>query len=746
MGQLEFVIVGLKGTHRWVDSRAVPLRNEQGDIVSILAITRDITERKQAELALAESEQRLSTLISNLPGYVYRVRNDLDYRPLFISQGVEAVTGYRPDEYLVERSISCRKEMHPDDAQSVWDTVQKALNEHLPYECEYRIITKTGQEKWVWERGQGIYAEDGSLQWLEGFVTDISDRKSADAAMHESEARYRLLAENMNDLVCLHDSDGRYSYVSPSCESLLGYRYDDLLGCSPYALIHPEDRDRVYQEVQTVAIGGKSVPITYRVRQRSGSYLWFETLIKPITDASGQIMQLQTTSRDVTERIQVQQQLQHAAVHDELTGLPNRHLLMERLELAINRAKRLNNYRFAVLFLDLDRFKVINDSLGHLAGDQLLVAIAQRLKGTLRGIDLAARLGGDEFVILLEEVEDIQEVIHATERIFAELKVPLLLEGREVYITPSIGIVLGTKNSQASDLLRDADIAMYRAKSNGKARYEIFDAAMHAKALARLHLENDLRRAIDCQEFVLHYQPIVALDSGMLIGFEALIRWQHPTKGLKFPDTFITVAEETGLITAIDRWALQTACRQLAVWNTAFPNLPNMRVGVNLTAQDLRSSSLLNDVKRTLAETHLDGQYLVLEITESMLIEDIEFTIDLLNQLKQEGVQLSIDDFGTGYSSLSYLHRLPVDHLKIDRSFVSQMQEGQRNHQIVKTIAALSNPLEIDVIAEGIETPQQLEQLQHLGYKFGQGYLFAKPLTAHAVEALLCRGNLCLFP
>ncbi len=586
-------------------------------------------------------------------------------------------------------------------------------------------------------------------------------------ALRESEERYRLLAENINDLVCLHQPDGRYLYVSPSCESLLGYHHNELIGKDPYNFFHPDDADSILQQTLAAALQStpftnpytfsyaenadcvtqetdanahklKPIPITYRMRHKSGNYIWFETLTTPIIDDQGEVVQLQTTSRDITERILAQERLRYEALHDALTGLPNRHLLMERLEYAIHRSKRLENYHFAILFLDLDRFKVINDSLGHLTGDQVLIAIGKKLQSLLRESDLAVRMGGDEFVILLDEIKGINDAVRATERILAKLNLPLMIEGREIYITTSIGIVFGSKDYlEAAHILRDADIAMYRAKHEGKARYEIFDPEMHKEALKRLHLENDLRQGIEREEFILYYQPIIELATNQLVGFEALVRWQHPTEGLKSPVEFIAVAEETGLITSLDYWVLRTACQQLAWWQTMFPNISTLKISVNLSAQDLRRYDLLEVVDCVLAETKLSPKCLTLEITESMLIEDVKATINLLRQFKKRGLEISIDDFGTGYSSLSYLHRLPVDNLKVDRSFVNQMQETRRNYQIVETIATLSNHLELNTIAEGIETVEQLELLQKLGYKFGQGYLFYKPLSQDDAEALL---------
>ena len=698
----------------------------------------DLEERRRVEAALRESEARFQNMAANVPGAIFRylLRPDGSDSVLYMSSGCYCLWEVEVQDVVADATVLWQM-IHPEDLPAMYNSVMESARTLEPWSFSWRIRTPSRHEKWLEAAGRPIRQPNGDIIW-DTLILDVSGRKQAEAALRESETRYRLLAENMNDLVCLHDLQGRYLYVSQSCELLLGYQYDEMVGQDLYSFFHPDDRDRIYQEAHLAAIEGKPTPIAYRIRQKSGHYIWFETLTKPILDTAGQVVQLQTTSRDVTTRIQVQNQLKYDALHDTLTGLPNRHLLMERLELALNCAKRLENYHFAVLFLDLDRFKVINDSLGHLAGDQLLIAIAQKIKTTLCNLDFAARLGGDEFVILLEEIKDIQEAIRATERIFAALQPSLIIEGRDVYTTSSIGIVWGTKDyAQASHLLRDADIAMYRAKSKGKARYEIFDAEMHTQAMNRLHLENDLRRAIDCQEFVLHYQPIVALKTGCLVGFEALIRWQHPTQGLRYPGEFIAVAEETGLITRLDYWVLLTACHQLAAWQTAFPELAPIRMSVNLSAQDLQRSDLLEEVDRVLTQTRLQGHDLTLEITESMLIEDVESTINLLSQLKEREIHISIDDFGTGYSSLSYLHRLPIDNLKVDQSFVNQIQPGKQNHQIVETIMALSNQLELSAIAEGIETQHQLEQLQYLGYQFGQGYLFSKPLSQEAVKILL---------
>ncbi|MDT5121153.1 MAG: hypothetical protein QOC96_635 [Acidobacteriota bacterium] len=426
----------------------------------------------------------------------------------------------------------------------------------------------------------------------------------------------------------------------------------------------------------------------------------------------------------------------HAAYHDALTELPNRALLTDHLRLAIERAKRREDHLFAVLFLDLDRFKNINDSLGHTIGDQLLIAIARRIEGCLRPMDTAARLGGDEFAILLDGLEDANVAIRVAERVQHELTQPFSLNGYDVYTTASIGIALSTTGYEHPDnILRDADIAMYRAKDNGKARYEMFDTVMHTRAVALLRLENDLRRAIERQEFLVYYQPIISLETDQIAGFEALVRWQHPERGLVPPNDFIPLAEETGLITEIGHWVLFESCRQVRQWQTTFQR--PLMLSVNLSGKQFVQPNLIEQIKGTLRETDFDPRWLKLEITETVVMENAEAATSMLLQLRDLGVHLSIDDFGTGYSSLSYLHRFPVTTLKIDRSFIGRMGANDENAEIVRTIMTLASNLGMDVVAEGVETEEQLLQLRELKCAYGQGYLFSKPVNAETAGAMV---------
>ncbi|MDJ0576778.1 MAG: EAL domain-containing protein [Xenococcaceae cyanobacterium MO_234.B1] len=453
----------------------------------------------------------------------------------------------------------------------------------------------------------------------------------------------------------------------------------------------------------------------------------------------------QLLKQEIIKRRQIEQQLVHDALHDALTGLPNRTLLMERIEFIIQRAKRNPDYLFALLFVDLDRFKIINDSLGHEMGDQLLIAVAKLLQESLRNNDLVARLGGDEFVILLDGINELQDATEISARIQKMLASPLYIEEQAIFTSASIGIVLSCTNyDNGDDLLRDADIAMYRAKEKGKACYEVFDRAMYLETLKSVELENNLRHALQRGELFLQYQPIISLSSRELVEVEALIRWRHPQRGLILPSEFIPIAEDTGLIIPIGEWVLAEACRQLKIWQQKFASIPQietLKIGINVTSQQFQQPQLIQKLDEVLLVTGLNGSCLRLEITESVLVESGGTIQKILAQIKKRKIKLSIDDFGTGYSCLSYLSRFPIDNLKIDRSFIEHMNCDGENLEIVRTIVTLAKTLGMDAISEGIETAEQLTQLKNLGCQFGQGYLFAEPLDAQEIESMMVNVN-----
>jgi diguanylate cyclase (GGDEF)-like protein len=452
---------------------------------------------------------------------------------------------------------------------------------------------------------------------------------------------------------------------------------------------------------------------------------------------------VQKLRQEINERRRVQQQLLHDALHDSLTGLPNRALLIERIEFTIAHAKRNPNYRYGLLFIDLDRFKVINDSLGHFIGDQLLIAVSNLLQECVRENDLVSRLGGDEFVILLDGIENIQDVTSIGERIQQKLRSPFELKGQQIFTTASIGIVFSSgEYNDPADLMRDADIAMYRSKDEGKARYTIFDQKMYDETLKLVELENNLRFALKRGELAMHYQPIISVDNNNLVGFEALIRWHHPERGLISPVEFIPIAEDTGLIVEIGEWLLKEACQQLQAWRQQFafiPKISSLKMSINLAIQQLQESDFIDKLDQILLETGLDGDSLRLEITESVLIEPEGNIQNTLRKIKNRNIKLSIDDFGTGYSSLSYLRRFPIDNLKIDRSFIHQMNFDSENFEIVRLIITLAKTLGMKTISEGVETSLQLNQLKGLGCEFAQGYLFSIPLAPKEIESMLVK-------
>lgn len=445
--------------------------------------------------------------------------------------------------------------------------------------------------------------------------------------------------------------------------------------------------------------------------------------------------------QEIAERLQVQERLLHLALHDVLTGLPNRTWFMKRLEQILQQANQQAGSHFAVLFLDCDRFQAVNDSLGHLVGDQLLVSIARRIQLCLRPGTMLCRLGGDEFAILLQDTEKYADAIKTADDILRELAAPFQISEYQVFTNVSIGIVMGNGvYRQPEHILRDADTAMYQAKANGKARYQVFEQTMHNLALYNFQLESDLRHALERQELEAYYQPIVNSISNEITSFEALVRWNHPEKGLVVPNKFIPIAEETGLVIAIDLFVLRQACQQLRIWRDAGIVKHSLTMNVNLSVKHFMSFDLLKQIDRVLEETGIDGDSLRLEITESDIMENAEFAGKIIAQLHDRHIQLSIDDFGTGYSSLSYLHRLPINHLKIDRSFVMRIGKNGKNTEIIKAIIALAKSLDMFTIAEGVETEEQLAQIRELHCDFCQGYLFSRPVNAEAAQNLLLTG------
>ena len=573
------------------------------------------------------------------------------------------------------------------------------------------------------------------------------------------QSRMTSMLDSLPSMMFTTAPDGSVDFVNLRCAEALGVHRADLMGGNWGNLLHSQDRQRCIEVVQAAIRGRCSYEFECRIarqtRKNDSGYAeaaadendpeawrWWRVEAVPRYSSDGEYRGQAGSVVEITDRKRAEDRLARASLYDALTGIANRTLLLDRIGHCIARRKRNPEQMFGVMCLDLDRFKNINDSVGHAAGDELLLAFTKRLMSCLRPSDTVARLGGDEFAILLEEVKDASDFERISKRIHNVLDCPFQIEGNEVFVSASIGIAIASRDlKHALDILRDADIAMYRAKAQGKARHEVFQQSMHASAVDLLRLENDLRRAVDRNEFEVYYQPIVSIEGSRLESLEALVRWNHPERGVILPTAFVPVAEETGLIVQIGRTVLRQACQQLQRWQRELPLDPLPSISVNLSPRQFSQPDLVDQIMHALMQTQLSPNYLRIEITESVLMTDAQSSVEMLRRLKAQRIQVSIDDFGTGYSSLGYLHRLPVDMIKIDRGFIARLVDGgSGDFEIVRAIIALAHGLRMKVTAEGIESVGQLNVLRELGCEYVQGYMFSKPVDAATMTRLLTEG------
>jgi diguanylate cyclase (GGDEF)-like protein/PAS domain S-box-containing protein len=576
-------------------------------------------------------------------------------------------------------------------------------------------------------------------------------RIQRDAKKHEE--LFQIVTENAADMIALVDVKGRRLYNSPAYKRILGYSAAELGETSSFEQIHEDDRFKVLEAAREARSTGVGRKLDYRIRHKDGTWRVLESVASAIRDENGKVIKLVIVNRDVTDRKRAEEQLEHRSFHDALTGLPNRRLFLDRLQRLFARAQRRPERQYAVLFVDLDGFKVLNDAMGSRVGDQVIVEMGRRMGACLRHDDtvcrpqdesvadtVLSRMGGDEFTVLLEEITDPSHAMRAARRVLAAAAEPLLVEGREVHASASVGIALSTPTHQrAEDLLVDADVAMRRAKAMGGSRCEVFDEAMHTRAVNRLKLEAELREAMGKRQFRLCYQPIVHLETRQITRFEALLHWQHPEQGLLAPDRFIAVAEHAGLLVSAGHWAILEACRQLRAWDAELPAMESVGITVNVSAKQLADARFQSDLEATLRETGIQPARLQVEITESAAAVDAKSTANVLSHLKHLGVGVSLANFGTGNSSLGGLRQFPVDALKVDRSLVSGMLAERGTMDMIELIILLAHKLKLRVIAEGVESVRQLDHLRELGCEFGQGSYFSAPAEAKVAEQLLRR-------
>ncbi len=718
------------GSVVWLRDEATLVRDEAGEPLYWLGVQTDVTESKEAEEAARRNEERLRSLA------------DAAFEGILISDGGEILEANRALTDMLGYALadtvgrSALEFLAPEYRDLVVRQIASGAED--PYEIVGVKKDGTFLDLEVRGRAYSYRGRDARVT----AVRDITERKEAERRLREAEKRYRTLVERIPAVTFVDRAEGSEEplYVSPQVEGIFGYTPEEWMeGRLWRDRLHPDDRERILASDERFEADGGPVDEEYRLLEKDGSVVWVREETVLVRGEEGEPLFVQGILSDTTERKRAEERLHHQAVHDPLTDLPNRRLFVDRLGQALRRTGRRQN-RVAVLFMDLDGFKVVNDSLGHEAGDLLLGRVARRLGRCLRPEDTLARFGGDEFVVLLEveaAADPAEAAVQVAERIADEIGRPFSIEGRQLFVDASIGIAVGEASTKRpEDLLRDADTAMYRAKDEGSG-YKVFDPGMHLRAVSRLELMNDLRRAVERDEFVLHYQPIVHLEDGTVRGMEALVRWNHPERGFLNPDEFVPLAEESGLVVPMGEMVLEEACRQAKEWQENNPRTPPPVMSVNLSARQLRRPDLSENVGQALKKTGFDGSCLTLDVTETAYVEVLEESTAALDRLRAMGVKISIDDFGTGYSSLSYLKRLAADALKIDKSFVGGLGTDPEDTAVVRMIVELAHTFGMETIAEGVETAEQAALLGEMGCDRVQGYLFSEPLVAGRAANLL---------
>lgn len=685
--------------------------------------------------AASEPASPMSSLFESLDGMLFRCRVDEDWTLLYVGDGCYDLTGYRRDELVESGEHGLEALTHPEDRAVVRGTIMAALDCGSRYSLEYRIICRDGEEKWVQERGVGS-VDDAGRPIIEGYIEDVSERVMAQTQLVETELRYRSIFENSVVGMFQSTDNGRYIAANQALASLYHYPTPEALvttleniGTSLY--VDPGRRDDFRRIIQR---HGRVIDFESEVICRDGVRIWISENAHAVRNADGELLYYEGVVEDITERRRYQSLLQHQATHDHLTGLPNRHLLDERLQMAIRLAGR-HGGRVALAFVDLDNFKVVNDSLGHGIGDQLLIEVANRLRSALRASDTVVRYGGDEFVLIMGEQGGASDTEHLLTRVQESIQASLELAGHTVRVSCSIGVSVYPQDATTLDgLLRLADMAMYHAKDGGKGAYRFYTQELNQAAQDRFVLESAVQTAIENREFVVAYQPKVS-DDGKVCGFEGLVRWHSPDHGTIMPDRFIPLTEETGQILAIGAFVLNEACLAAMDWPVGDDG--PLSISVNLSARQLRDPALLDTVTAALSRSGLAPERLELEVTESMIMGNVEQTIRTLQAIRALGVRIAVDDFGTGYSSMSYLQRLPIDTLKIDRSFVAGCDRDGMAMAIPHAIIFLGKSLNLHIVAEGVESKPEWEMLRTCGCNSFQGYLFSRPIAAPDVSGYL---------